>query len=100
VLNVLSYDGVILPLCGTVATDRPIVYLPDDDDDYHHHHHWLNSPMWTLAILRSFYQLMYPAIASSGFVTRVFSRVGLSAPLPTPGCPGGPMFSVGVIYLS
>jgi hypothetical protein len=47
---------------------------------YHHHHHWLDSPTWALAFLRSFYQLKYPAIASSDFVTRVFSRVGLSAP--------------------
>jgi hypothetical protein len=39
----------------------------------------------------------YPAIASSDFVTRVFSRVGLSAPRPTSGYPGGPMFSVRVI---
>jgi hypothetical protein len=40
------------------------------------------------------------AIASSDFGTRVFSRVGLSAPRPTPGYPGGPMFSVRVVSLS
>jgi hypothetical protein len=49
-----------------------------------HHHHWLDSPTWALVFLRSFCQLKYPAIASSDFMTRVFSRVGLSAPLPTP----------------
>jgi hypothetical protein len=48
----------------------------------HHHHNYHNynrfdSPTWALAFLRSFYQLKYPAIASSDFVTRVFSRVGL-----------------------
>jgi hypothetical protein len=59
-----------------------------------HHHHWLDSPMWALTFLRSFCQLKYLAIASSDFVTRVFSRVGLSAPHPTPGYPRGPMFSV------
>jgi hypothetical protein len=65
-----------------------------------HHHHWLDSPTWALAFLRSFCQLKYPAIASSDFVTRVFSRVGLSAPRPTSGHPGGPMFSVRVVSLS
>jgi hypothetical protein len=44
---------------------------------HHHHHHWLDSHTWALAFLRSFCQLKYPAIASSDFVTRVFSRVGL-----------------------
>jgi hypothetical protein len=33
-------------------------------------------------------------------VTRVFTRVGLSAPRPTPGYPGVPMFSVMVVSLS
>jgi hypothetical protein len=61
---------------------------------HHHHHHWLDSPTWALVFLRSFCQLKYPAIASSGFATRVFYRVGLSAPRPTPGYPGEPMFSV------
>jgi hypothetical protein len=42
----------------------------------------------------------YPAIASADFVTRIISRVGLSAPRPTPGYPVGPMFSVRVISLS
>jgi hypothetical protein len=37
-----------------------------------------------------------PAIASSDF----FSTVGLSAPCPTPGYPGGRMFSVRVVSLS
>jgi hypothetical protein len=64
---------------------------------HHHHHHWLDSPTWTLVFLRSFFQLKYPAIASSDFVTRVFSRVGLSAPRPNPGYIGGPMFSVRVV---
>jgi hypothetical protein len=41
-----------------------------------------------------------PAIASSDIVTKIFSRVGLSAPHPTPGYPGGPMFSVSVVSLS
>jgi hypothetical protein len=67
---------------------------------HHHHHHWLDSPTWALAFLRSFYQLKYPAIASSDFATRVFSRMGLSAPRPTPGYPGGPMFSDRVVSLS
>jgi hypothetical protein len=40
------------------------------------------------------------AIASSDFATRVFSRVRFSAPRPTPGYPGGPMFSVRVVSLS
>jgi hypothetical protein len=31
---------------------------------------------------------------------RVFSRVGLPAPRPTPGYPGGPMFSVRIVSLS
>jgi hypothetical protein len=53
--------------------------------------HWFNSPSWALAFLRSFCQLKYPAITSSDFVTRGFSRVGLSAPCPTPGYPGGPL---------
>jgi hypothetical protein len=48
----------------------------------HHHHHWLDSPTWALAFLRNVCQLKYPAIASSDFATRAFSRVGLSAPLP------------------
>jgi hypothetical protein len=64
------------------------------------HHHWLDSPTWALAFLRSFCQLKYPAIASSDFATRVFSRVRLSAPRSTHGCPGGPMFSVRVVSLS
>jgi hypothetical protein len=66
----------------------------------HHHHHRLDSPTCALAFLRSFCQLKYPAFDSSDFVTRVFSRVGLSAPHPTPGYPGRPMFSVRVISLS
>jgi hypothetical protein len=66
----------------------------------HHHHHWLDSPTWALAFLRRFCQLKYPAIASSDFVTRVFSRVVLSAPRPTPGYRGGPMLSVRVVFLS
>jgi hypothetical protein len=70
---------------------------------HHHHHdhdHWLDSPTWALAFLRSFYQLKSPAIASSDFMRRVFSRVGLSTPCPTPGYPAGPMFSVRVVSLS
>jgi hypothetical protein len=67
---------------------------------HHHHYHWLDSPTWALAFLRRFCQLKYPAIASSDFVTRVFSRVGLPAPSPTPGYLGGPMFSVRVVSLS
>jgi hypothetical protein len=47
--------------------------------DWPNHHHWLDSPTWALAFLRSFCQLRYPAIASSDFVTRVYSRMGLSA---------------------
>jgi hypothetical protein len=64
------------------------------------HHHWLDSPTWALDFFRSFCQLKYPAIASSDFVTRDFSRVGLSAPRPTPSYPGGPMFSVRVLSLA
>jgi hypothetical protein len=67
---------------------------------YNHHRHWLDNTTWALAFLRSFCQLKYPAIASSHFVTKVFSRVGLSSPRPTPGYPGGPMFSVRVVSLS
>jgi hypothetical protein len=50
-----------------------------------HHHHWLDSPMCALAFLRSFCQLKYPAIASSDFVTRFLSGVGLSVPHPNFG---------------
>jgi hypothetical protein len=60
----------------------------------------LDSPTWALVFLRSFCQLKYPVIASSDSVTRVFSRVGLSAPRPTPSYPGGPKFSVRVVSLS
>jgi hypothetical protein len=67
---------------------------------HHHHHHWLDSPTWALAFLRSFSQLKYQAIASSDFVTTVFSNVRLSAPCPTPSYPGGLMFSVRVASLS
>jgi hypothetical protein len=67
---------------------------------FHQPHHWLDSPMWAVTFLRSFCQLKLPAIASSDFVTSVFSRVGLSAPRPTPGYPGRPMFSVRVVSLS
>jgi predicted glycosyl hydrolase (DUF1957 family) len=64
------------------------------------HHHWLESCTWALAFFRSFSQLKYPAIAFSDFVTRVFSRVGLSTPHSTPGYSGGPMFSVMVVSFS
>jgi hypothetical protein len=65
----------------------------------HHHHknHWLDSPTRGPGLPHNFCQLKYPAIASSYFVTRVFSWVGLSAPRPTPCYPGGPMFSVRVV---
>jgi hypothetical protein len=62
-----------------------------------HNHLWLDSPTWTLACLRSFCQLKYSAIAPSDFVTRVFSRVGLSAPSPIPGYHGRSMISVRVV---
>jgi hypothetical protein len=52
---------------------------------HHTHHHWLDSPTWALAFLRSFCQLKYLANDSSDFVTRVFSKVELSAPRPIPG---------------
>jgi hypothetical protein len=66
----------------------------------YHHHRRLDSPKCAVAFLRSFCQLKYPAIASSDFVRRVFSRVGFSAPRPTPGYPEGPMFSVRVVSLT
>jgi hypothetical protein len=75
-----------------------------DHHDHHHrrrrhgHHHWLDSPMWALALEAS--AIFHSAIASLDFATRVFSRVGLSAPHPTPGYPGEPMFSVRVVSLS
>jgi hypothetical protein len=53
-----------------------------------------------VAFFRSFCQLKYPTIASSDFMTRVFSRVELLATRPTPCSPGGPMFSVRVVSLS
>jgi hypothetical protein len=56
--------------------------------------------VWALAFLISFCQPKNTAIASSDFVTKVFSWVGSSAPRPSPGYPGGPMFSVRVISLS
>jgi hypothetical protein len=67
-----------------------------------YHHHWLDSPTWALAFLRSFCQLLsgYCFFRLHDNMTRVFSRAGLSAPFPTPGYPGGPMFSVIVISLS
>jgi hypothetical protein len=64
---------------------------------HHHHHHRLDSPTWALAFLRSFCQLKYPATASSDFVTRVFSKVGLPAQ-PTAILEGD--VSVGVVSLS
>jgi hypothetical protein len=54
-----------------------LVTLTTFQKSVHHHHHWLDSPTWALAFLRSFCQLKYAAIASSDFVTRVFSRLGL-----------------------
>jgi hypothetical protein len=65
-----------------------------------HHHNWLDSPTWDMAFLRSFFQIKYPAIASSNFVTTVFSRLRLSAPSPTPGYPGGLMFSIRVVSVA
>jgi hypothetical protein len=62
---------------------------------HHHHHHRLDNPTWALAFLRSFCQLKYPAIASSDFVTRVFSSVGLSAPRQTPAILEGRCFLSG-----
>jgi hypothetical protein len=77
-----------------------MLLMLDYHHHHHHHHHWLDNSTWALAFLRSFCQLKYPAIASSDFVTRVFSRVWLSAPLPTPGYPGESKFSVSVVSLS
>jgi hypothetical protein len=71
-----------------------------DGDIIHHHHHRFDRPTWALVFLRSFCQLKYQAIASSDFVTRMFSRVGLSALRPSPGYSGGPIFSVRVVSLS
>jgi hypothetical protein len=49
-----------------------------------------------LTFPRSVFQLKHPAIASSDFVKKLFSRVGLSAPCQIPDYPGVPMFSVRV----
>jgi hypothetical protein len=66
----------------------------------HHHHHIISSTaLWGPPPPRSFCQLKYP-VSASDFMTRVFSRVGLLAPLPTPSYPGGPMFPVRVVSLS
>jgi hypothetical protein len=37
-------------------------------------------------------------IAASDFVTRVFSKLELSAPRSTPGYPGGPFYLYGILY--
>jgi hypothetical protein len=92
--------GPILWVLIVVSENKEREWLSITFFHHHDHHHWLDSLTWALAFLRSFCQLKYPAIASSYFVTRVFSRVGLSASRPTPGCPGGPMFSVRVVSLS
>jgi hypothetical protein len=84
---------------ATYLLKKTKLYLSQGKRIFHYHHHRLNSPTWALAFLRSFCQVKYPAIASSDFVTRVFSRVELSAPHPTPGYPGGSMFSVSVVSL-
>jgi hypothetical protein len=68
--------------------------------EIHSHHHWPDILTWALAFLRSSCQLKYPAIAFSNLVTRAFSRVGLSAPRPTPGYPEEPVFSVNVVSVS
>jgi hypothetical protein len=92
-----SRPGRALPL----SKKRPVLIVQEAfPSNHHHHHHWVYSPTWALAFLRSFCQLKYPAIASSDFMTRVFYRVGLLALRPTPGYPGGPMFSVRVVSLS
>jgi hypothetical protein len=90
--SILNYVRVSVPInIAQLRNPRTVCNL---------HHHWLDSPMLALVFLRSFCQLKYTAIASSNCVTRVFSRVGLSAPRPTSGYPGGPMFSVRVVSLS
>jgi hypothetical protein len=63
------------------------------------HYPHLDSPTWALTFFRSFCQLKYPAIVSSDFVISLF-QVRSSAPRPTPGCTGRPMFSVRVVSLS
>jgi hypothetical protein len=61
---------------------------------------WARQPYVGPGLPQKLVQIKYPAIASSDFATRVFSRVGLSAPHPTPGYPGGPMFSLRVVSLN
>jgi hypothetical protein len=67
---------------------------------HHHHHHHHDSPTWALAFLRNFCQLKYPGIASSDFVTRVFSRVWFLAPRPPPGILEGRCFLSGLFTLA
>jgi hypothetical protein len=56
--------------------------------------------MWALVSLRSICQLKYPAVSSSDLMIRVFSRLGLSAPPPTPGYPEGRCFLSGLSPLA
>jgi hypothetical protein len=89
-------DITILEAKGKGFEDDNWIHLAHDRDQrsallHNHHHHRLDSPTWALAFLISFCQMKYPDIASSDFVTRVFSRVGLSVPRPTPSYPGGPL---------
>jgi hypothetical protein len=86
-ISTASYPQQTTLLTGDMIPSRTVLemgrYMPVSSSSYHHH--WLDSPTWVLAFLRSFCHLKYPAIASSDFMTRVFSRVGLSAPRPTSG---------------
>jgi hypothetical protein len=90
----ILYIGISSQSLGSIK------YLNKRRNIHHHHHHRLDSLTWALAFLRNFCQLRYLAIASSDFVTRVFSRMGLSAPRPTPGYLGWPTFFVRVVSLS
>jgi hypothetical protein len=42
----------------------------------HHHHHWLDSPMWALALLRSFCQLVLSSHIRNNFAYLTHPKFG------------------------
>jgi hypothetical protein len=85
-VHFMSHVNVACPLCSNSATRVEYLTIANDILNINNNNNNNNNNN--------------PAIASSDFVTRIFSRVGLSTPRPTPGYPGGPMFSVRVVSLS
>jgi hypothetical protein len=89
----LQWDYSLIPATTWEIQERYGIQI-------HHHRHQFKSPTWALAFLRSFYQLKYRFIASSDFMTRVFSRVGLPAPHPRPAILEGRCFLSGLSPLA